>query len=129
MKNEYLFLYGTLMGKFPGNPLHHELLLSGEYLEETTVSGSLYLIDSYPGYIPVGTGQVHGELWTIHRADYLFPILDSYEDVNLEQPSSGEYRRELVPVRTTQNTRVEAWIYIYQGSLEDKIKLESGYFL
>ena len=116
------------MGKFPENPLRHELLQCADYLEDTTVQGSLYLIENYPGYIPHGSGEVHGELWNVHLPDRLFPLLDVYEDVNIRHQELGEYRRELMWVNTKNRGLVKAWIYIYQGPVNSKKKLNSGQF-
>lgn len=128
MKNEYLFVYGTLMGRFEGNPLRSELDQYAVLIDQATTPGKLFKIEDYPGFVPEGNELVHGEIWEVSSVSPLWDQLDAYEGVNAAQPEKGEYRRSLFKVHAQSKGQFTCWVYVYQGPLEGKEWIESGRF-
>jgi len=111
---EHLFTYGTLRRGFH-NPYSAMVRAQGEFVRETTVAGTIYLLDGYPGFVPVaGEKPVRGDLYSIPES--LLEELDEYE--------GPAYRR----VRVMTDCGVEAWIYRYVASLAGRKVIASGDF-
>lgn len=74
-----LFVYGTLKKGFN----NHHFLQDATYIEEATIKGTLLNLGWFPGYIPEGEGEVHGEVYEINdeilkRIDHLEGHPDFY---------------------------------------------------
>lgn len=128
MKSDFLFLYGTLMGRYPANSFLPTIQNFAVFIGECTLQGSLYLIDDYPGYIMEGECRIQGELWKMTEAVRLLEVLDPYEGFDDQNPSYGEYRREIKIVQSKDLGDVEAWVYIYQGPIQPAKIIASGCF-
>lgn len=111
---EHLFTYGTLRRGLH-NPYSGLVRAQGEFLRETSVAGTLYQLDGYPGFVPVpGENPVRGDLYSIPAS--LLEDLDEYE--------GPAYRR----VRILTDCGVEAWIYLYRASVDGRPVIASGDF-
>jgi pyruvate carboxylase len=122
-----IFVYGTLMLRFPENPfytlLHKHLMMR----EQAYVNGRLYLLGSYPGMIK-GDGITAGELLTLNNFNELLPVLDEYEEFYANQPERSLYVRELTFARTRDEKAHTCWTYWYQKEVNPNDYIVSGRF-
>jgi gamma-glutamylaminecyclotransferase len=100
-----VFVYGTL--KRGGS--NHAHLAGQEFVgvAKTKPSLALYLLDGYPGMVPVDEGgeSIVGEVWSVDDA-----CLAKLDD--LEGLSEGLYRRGAIPLEGPLGERgVEAYYY------------------
>lgn len=111
-KHDLIFVYGTLMrGQANGldlNPM-------ARFVAEDFLSGSLYKIGWYPGFVPNDDGLVMGEVFEI-LDENLSSMLDAYEGY------PWLFDRE--QIKTLDNRLV--WVYIYQSDLPVDSKVPSG---
>lgn len=115
----HLLLYGTLMRGEPGYArfaLHRCL----EYVGDVRVEGRLYDLGGYPGLVP-GKGTVIGEVHRVLDADIL-SWLDEYEGCDPDDVAGSEYARRVVRL---PGYGVDAWIYLYRGSLDGAAAIEA----
>ena len=111
---EHLFTYGTLRRGF-NNPYSAMVRARGQFVRETTVPGTIYQLEGYPGFVPAaGTNPVRGDLYSIPES--LLEDLDDYE--------GPAYKR----VRIMTACGVEAWIYQYTASVAGRQVIASGDF-
>ncbi len=117
---ERLFVYGTLKRGERNHTLVLPWLLG---VEEAWVEGfRLYRLPlgerpyPYPGMVP-GEGRVWGEVLLLLPG--ALPLVDHLED------EGEEYRRVRVRVET-EGGPVEAWTYLYLGSLEGAEPIPEG---
>ncbi|MFD6289364.1 gamma-glutamylcyclotransferase family protein [Streptomyces anthocyanicus] len=110
------FVYGTLL-RGEGN---HDTFLRGRTLAQTPATLTGALLYEGPGYpYAVETpeacgGVVHGELVTADPATYtqLLAALDELEEYTSGAPSNLYERVARDVTRTTDATRVRAWVYV-----------------
>lgn len=122
-----LFVYGTLMLKYPLNP--HRALLEKHCLEsfEATTLGILYSLGDYPGMV-LGSDIVYGEVLKIEDSETLFGVLDEYEGYYKEKKESSYYiRQRHLCVINTEET-LNSWTYIYNKTTTHQKRLNSGKF-
>ena len=127
---DLLFVYGTLKR---GLAAGHVLDRLADHYRNGTVRGRLYRLDGYPGAIAADDPNdlIHGEVFRLRQPAAALASLDAYEET-----ASGLYRRERWPVtladaaRHSANTEavVEAWIYVYNRSIEGRPRIRSGRF-
>jgi len=132
MKKEYLFVYGTLMLKYPNNPFLDYLKKNTRYIGEGFTNGSLYMLESYPAFLlDSNKGKVFGEILQILNPDNFFETLDLYEGYSKDDLQNSEYKREIVVVKPldAKLESYECWIYSYNLPLENKNIIESGNFI
>jgi gamma-glutamylcyclotransferase (GGCT)/AIG2-like uncharacterized protein YtfP len=129
MRQEYLFLYGTLMRKYQ-IPAHTAVTHYCDYLSKGSFQGKLYLIEDYPGAIPTSNpkNRVKGEVYTIQESIPLFETLDTYEECSPRFPEPHEYVRQQQPVLLENGESVLAWMYLYARPLLNKSPILSGQF-
>jgi gamma-glutamylcyclotransferase (GGCT)/AIG2-like uncharacterized protein YtfP len=113
---EFLFVYGTLRSEFE-NPYARRLRAEADRECVSSVSGSIYHLGSYPGFLFEPQGTVTGELYRLHSPEQTLSALDAYE--------GSEYSRRQV----ISSTGHAAWIYVYQGHVDESSRIASGDFL
>lgn len=124
---DHLFVYGTLMLSYPGNP--HRGLLEKYCCTRFSgwCRGELYTLKKYPAMIP-GNGKVHGEVLQLQNAQELFGILDDYEGFYPGKPEKSHYLRMKTDVFTPENISYSCWTYFYNRPVNHLKKLNSGRF-
>ncbi len=128
MKEEYIFVYGTLRKTQKKHPL---LCEHTQFIENATFCGKLYLIQDYPAVVFSENlnDKVIGEVYQLLAIDKAFLVLDEYEEVGEQFPSPNEYFRKQMPIILDSGKPLTAWVYMYNHSLENKPYLTSGDFL
>lgn len=122
-----LFVYGTLMLKYPENP-HRELLekhCTGSM--ESWCRGELYTLKKYPAMVS-GNGIVQGELLQLQNAQELFKTLDAYEGFYEHSPETSHYLRVKINALTGEGISCLCWTYLYNLPVKHLKKLDSGRF-
>ena len=105
-----LFVYGTLRRSFDNR--YSQLLRAGaDFLDYTTVPGSIYRVEHFPAYRPTSAGEVHGELYRLRDPEETLRVLDEYE--------GSEFERVTVS---------DAWIYQYREEPPEHLRIASGDF-
>lgn len=132
---EYLFVYGSLRREY-GHPLRREMDPLIQSSEMATCPGRLYHIDWYPGMVEAdertNKGNVVGELLGFHKNDLekLWPTLDEFEDYFIHAPERSLFlRKKCFVFRQGSETSVEAFVYIYNGVVDQTKLIASGDFL
>lgn len=123
----HLFVYGSLRRGFH-NPVFDYIKNHFTFVAEGTAKGKLYDLGLYPAALPAADGRLIGELFVANSEedfDWAISQLDDYEGLNPEADETPLYRRELVEVLHNGNS-TQAWIYWYNGSVEDKPVIASG---
>jgi gamma-glutamylcyclotransferase (GGCT)/AIG2-like uncharacterized protein YtfP len=118
---DFLFVYGTLRKE-----LCHKVVKLPEndfvYVGEGQVSALLYDLGDYPAAMRTdGASHVSGDVFEIKNAAGLFRILDEYE--------GQEYRREKTMVTLSSGHMAEAWIYWYNGRVDEAAQIAGGDYL
>lgn len=130
MNNEtfQLFVYGSLRSGFH-NPVYNYLTQYFTLMGEAVVKGQFFDTGQYPVAMP--TTEDHfltGELYVINNPEefaWAIGQLDDYEGMNGEADEPILYRRELADV--FQNGQPgKAWIYWYNGSVDNMRRIETG---
>lgn len=110
-----IFAYGTLMR---GESRHPVLASAGPVrIVAATAPGRMINIGPYPAVLE-GDETVHGEYFEFEDLSELLPRLDGIE--------GAEYRRERVRVTIAGWEEREAWIYLWNGTLQDGPPIISG---
>lgn len=115
----FIFVYGTLKKGQP-NPFSKRLEEEGDYVGEAKIEGSIYNLGTYPGY-KIGSGSyVFGQVYKV-SAETLF-WLDEYECVPELFSRIG--------IQLYQDEKfIEAQIYVYNGEVQEFMKIESGEYV
>ncbi len=110
--------------------MHHLLAQHSRFLGTTYFQGILYRVSWYPCAIPSLNphDKIRGELYSLHDADFLLQQLDDYEECSTYFPSPHEYVRVKQSVYSPEYGMVEAWIYLYNRSIEGLERIQSGDF-
>lgn len=82
-----------------------------------TAEGMMISIGPYPAVLE-GDETIHGEYYEFEDPAELLPRLDGIE--------GSDYRRERVGVTLGDGERAEAWIYLWNGTLQDGPRIPSG---
>jgi gamma-glutamylcyclotransferase (GGCT)/AIG2-like uncharacterized protein YtfP len=130
MTPDRLFVYGTLMRGFD-HPMARLLAGHADFLGEATCRGQLVLVKHYPGLLlsEAPSDLVHGELFHLRAPDELLCELDMYEACGEGFPEPAEYLRKLIDVTRADGVTEKAWTYVYNWSVIDLPRIESGRFL
>ena len=123
-----LFVYGSLRSGFR-SPAYEYISRYFDLVGEAKVKGQLFDLGSYPGAKPTGENKfILGELYKIsNENEFAWAIgqLDDYEGVNVAFDEVQLYRREIAEVYIDDKT-THAWMYWYNGIVNDKPVIESG---
>lgn len=122
-----LFVYGTLRVGFDG-PMALWLRGVARAVGQGHLTGHLYRIDDYPGFVPGEGDRVTGDLFALPDPATILARLDDYEQCSGLWPQPHEYRRERLMV-TTSDGPVWAWTYIYAHDTSGLPVIEGGDFL
>jgi gamma-glutamylcyclotransferase (GGCT)/AIG2-like uncharacterized protein YtfP len=119
MNPDYIFVYGTLR-RDASNKMSHLLAKYAEFVDAAVYHGKLYKVDYYPGVVPSDdpNDAVQGEVYQLHQADAVLPLLDQYEECGPEFPEPNEYSRQRQSVLLKDGRTVMAWVYLYNHSTE-----------
>lgn len=127
---EHLFVYGTLR-RGGGSPLSKLLSEQAELVGLGAFQGKLYDLGEYPGVIPSSNpaDAVVGEIYALNRGSSVLIMLDKYEDYLPDQPERSLYLRQLAPISAGENKTLQAWIYLYNGSINGCKQITPGDYL
>lgn len=129
---EFIFVYGTLR-KATRSEMHKLLAKSSDFVAEAVFNGKLYDVVGGPAAIPSENTSdlVRGELYAIkpQQQTQLLTVLDEYEGYNPADLTHSEYRREKRTIMLPDCRSISAWIYLYNGQLENSRLILSGDFI
>ena len=124
----HLFVYGSLRSGFR-SPAYEYISCYFELVGEAKVKGKLYDLGSYPAAKPGDENKfIIGELYRIkneNEFEWAIGQLDDYEGVNVAFDEVKLYYRQVTEV-LIDNKVTHAWIYWYNGDVNDKPVIESG---
>jgi gamma-glutamylcyclotransferase (GGCT)/AIG2-like uncharacterized protein YtfP len=109
-----LFVYGTLMRRFP---LHHLLEGRADFVGNGQAQGLLFDLGRYPAALPDGGSLIHGEVYRLK---------DPGSWLALDSAEGSQYHRGEVGVRMAGGGQVTACIYWYVGSLARAVPIPGG---
>lgn len=124
---EYLFVYGTLMLKYPQNSFRELLSKNCEFIGEGTCKGQLYMVSTYPALV-YGDSIVFGEVLRVNSSENIFNVLDEYEDYHPNNMDSSLYVRTQIEVSLNNEKSITCWTYIYNKSVKSLLPILSGRF-
>jgi len=130
MKDEYLFVYGTLR-KAAGHAMHQVVDSYCKFISDGSVQGRLYEVAGYPGVVESTheTDRVLGELYQIIDRDSIVPVLDDYEGCTDAFSQPHAYIRKKCAVRTVNGESYSAWVYLYNYDVARLYQINSGDYL
>lgn len=130
MRDEYLFVYGTLRRDGAGR-MHRLLSGDAQLVGEATCRGRLYRIADYPGLVPSTAPEdlVLGEVYVLGRPGLTLSRLDDYEGCGPRFSYPTEFVRRTQDVTLGGGRVLEAWAYLFNRSLSGLFRIESGDFL
>ncbi len=122
-EQEYLILYGSLI---TGESAHSSLNLDKalRLIGERKIKGQLYDLGEYPGLV-LGEGEVQAELYLVVDKSSILK-LDEYEEYDRHKKEKSLFWRTTMRVPLNSKVTVDAWIYFYNQSIEDKAQIISG---
>ena len=127
-ENDLLFVYGTLR-RSAGSGMH-PLLGMATFIGMAWWCGRLYLVDGYPGAVPDETcsARVAGELYRLADPAATLAALDAYEECGPSYGDDAEYVRAVTRVVMDDGSSRDAWIYLYNRTVDGLVRIESGDF-
>lgn len=127
---DLLFVYGTLM-RAAEHHMHPVLARGSTFVGEARFNGRLYLVAHYPGAVASTKvdEHVHGEVYQLHNVADLLAVLDDYEACAPASPQPHEYVRRRCKVTLADDSRADAWVYLYNRALDGLPRIVSGRFL
>lgn len=126
MMPTFLFTYGTLMNLFD-SAIARFLQKNSTFRGAASVPGRLYDLGQYPGlwFDNQSETRVRGQVFELIAPELALPVLDHYEMVDPLHPESGEYRREQIWVKGSEN-EYYCWAYLLNGPLDGFREITSG---
>ncbi len=130
MNSDYLFVYGTLQQDLD-NEMSKFLSQYSEVVSKGFILGKLYKISWFPGAISsdVTSEHVYGTVYKLKHISETFKVLDDYEGFDVEQPNESLFKRKITTVFLENGNSIDAWVYLYNGSVTDVTHIISGDFL
>ena len=130
MTSDLLFVYGTLMRGY-SHPMARLLSANADFVGEASCRGKLYKVKHYPGLVLSNEAAdiVFGELYRLRAVDDLLREFDMYEACGEGFAEPTQYVRRMLPVTLADDTKSEAWTYIYNWPVTDLALIETGRFL
>ena len=107
-----VFVYGTLL---EGEGNHSYYLQGSRCKGKAAVSGyEMYDIGAFPGIVP-GAGSIPGE---VYEVEY-----ETLQNLDYLEGEGSLYIRKSAHVKMSTGESAFAWIYVYNGSIEDLEKI------
>lgn len=130
MKDEFLFVYGTLR-RDRGGEMYHMLARYSDFVGEATYQGRLYKVTYYPGVVPSNDPAelVQGEVYRLHNPDLVLARLDEYEECGPDFKEPTEYIRLSQEIQLRTGETVSAWVYVYNRPTDGLELFPVGDFL
>jgi gamma-glutamylcyclotransferase (GGCT)/AIG2-like uncharacterized protein YtfP len=123
-----LFVYGSLRSGFR-SPAYEYISRYFELVGDAKVKGNLYDLGSYPAAKPSEENKfIIGELYRIKNENefsWAIAQLDDYEGVDVAFDEVQQYYRRVTEVYINDSI-THAWIYWYNGDVNDKPLIDSG---
>ncbi len=93
--------------------------------------GKLYQISWFPGAVlsVTNTDKVHGTIFKMKNVDSVFKVLDEYEGYNANAVKTSLFKRVCITAYLKCTTKIEAWVYLYNGDISNYTQITSGDFL
>lgn len=93
--------------------------------------GKLYQISWFPGAVlsVANTDKVHGTIFKMKNVDSVFKVLDEYEGYNANAVKTSLFKRVRITAYLKYTTKIEAWVYLYNGDISNYTQITSGDFL
>lgn len=99
------------------------------FVSDAKVKGKLYDLGEYPAATPtIEDAYIVGELYVVknqHEFSWAIGQLDDYEGVSVEADEVQLYRREIADI-FYNDTVTPAWMYWYNGDVNEKPMITSG---
>lgn len=125
---QHLFVYGSLHSGFK-NPAYEYLSQYFELVGTANAQGALYHNGEYPIAVHSSENKsIKGELYKIKNLeefDWAIAQLDDYEGLNVMPGEQSLYVRAVTQV-DANGTALPAWVYWYNGSIENMETIDSG---
>lgn len=130
MNSTYLFVYGTLL-KDSNHVMSKFLVSHSVFVSKGYFNGKLYLIDWFPGAILSDdkSNRVFGSVFKIINSTMVFNVLDDYEGRGENDPKPHLFIREVITIFLENNTKIKAWVYLYNHSMVNLKRIISGNFI
>ena len=123
-----LFVYGSLRSGFR-SPAYEYISRYFDLVGEAKVKGKLFDLGEYPAAKSTDENKfIIGELYKIRNENefgWAIGQLDDYEGVHVDADETQLYMRDITEVHIDDKI-TNAWIYWYQGDVNDKPVIESG---
>lgn len=117
---DHIFVYGTLRR---GGAMHALLAPGAEWVGRARMRGRLYDLGAFPGFADGRANDwVQGELYRLTGDSA--PLLDS-----LDRYEGTAFRREVREAVRDGGVRMQAYVYVFTGSLRGRRRIESGDYL
>ena len=124
-KNNYLFVYGTLLDE--QNEFAIYLKQNCNFYGKGRFKGKLYDLGEYPGAVldEKGDNYVCGSILEVKNISEVLIRLDEYEGFVHNQKEPNLFVREIITIETV-NERTDCWVYLYNLQVEGFRLIESG---
>ena len=109
-----------------GFSLHHLLARRATLVGRGSVRGRLVSLGEFPGLLEDPRQRVHGEIHRAERPEALWRLLDEAEGFNPRNIGQSLFVREVTDVSMADGSIVPAWVYRYNGPLNDAAPIPSG---
>jgi gamma-glutamylcyclotransferase (GGCT)/AIG2-like uncharacterized protein YtfP len=121
-----LFIYGTLHPDL-APPGIWSVVRTLRAVEPATVAGALFDLGAYPGLLlDDGPRTVQGTLFELPDDPSVLRQLDRYEGFDPQSPEGSLFLRVKCRVTLASGGPVDAWVYVYNGSVTGQRRIESG---
>src|SRR5262245_32626376 len=118
--HQHIFVYGTLRR---GAAMHALLAPGAEWVGRARMRGRLYDLGHFPGFADGRIDDwVQGELYRLTGDSA--PLLDS-----LDRYEGPAFRREVREAVRDGGVRMQAYVYVFAGSLRGRRRIASGDYL
>jgi len=124
----HLFVYGTLR-KTKSGIVHPYLSKSAVFIDQASIPGKLYQVDTYPGAIPAlaqSKYQIYGEVYFLLNPKHVLRVLDEYEECASHFCTPHEYQRLPETATFLDGSRIRAWVYWFRRPIESLRQIKSG---
>jgi len=122
--SEYIFVYGTLRRDLQ-NPINELLRGYVRFVGRGKFRGVLYDLGEYPGaiYSENPSDYVFGEVYAFDDKEYVFRVLDDFEDYSPDDCQQSLYYREKTRIILDDGNELTCWIYIYNRPVHNKCNI------